>query len=88
MGICSEKANLDGLFGGVIVSKQGRTFVSILKVGPKVEKVEVVSGCVVPPSLAFGAPIRLCMTNAEQKFQDFNGSFTVAESAVIQLPAK
>lgn len=87
MGMCSEKANMDGLFGGVTVAKSGKTFVSVLKVGPKIEKVEVVSGCVVPPKLAFGSPIRLALTNAEQKFQDFNGSYTVAESAIIQVPA-
>lgn len=87
MGMCSEKATLDGLFGGVQIGKTSkRTFVTIIKVGPKLEKVEVVSGLPVPAGLLFGAPVRLCMTNAEQKFQDFNGSYTVAESAVIQVP--
>ncbi|MDD2540062.1 MAG: hypothetical protein PHH28_03340 [Desulfuromonadaceae bacterium] len=87
MGMTSEKAILDGLFGGVTIGKTSkRTFVTIMKPGPKLEKVEVTGGLPVPSGLLFGASIRLCMTNAEQKFQDFNGSFTVAESAVIQVP--
>ena len=89
MGFCAEKVNLDGLFGGVTVAKSnGKTYVSVMSPGPKIDKVEVVNPVTVPNGLAFGAPVRLALTNAEQKFKDFNGSFCVAETLVFQLPSK
>ena len=86
MGFCAEKVNIDGLFGGVTIAKNGKTYVSVLSAGPKIDKVETASQVVVPPALPFGATIRLCLTNAEQKFKDFNGSFCCAETVSIQVP--
>jgi len=86
MGMIVEKANLVGLFGGFTTSKNtGRHFLAILTPGPKVDKVELPKPPQIPPGLEFGSRVNILLTNAEQKFSDFNSSFSVASSAEITV---
>lgn len=86
MGMVVEKAKLLGLFGGFSTSKNtGRHFLTILSPGPKVDKVELPSPPVIPAGLEFGSKIEILLSNAEQKFSDFNSSFSTASSAQIVL---
>ena len=80
------KAKLIGLYGGFTTSKNtGRHFLAILSPGPKVDKVELPSAPVIPPTVEFGSKIEITLANAEQKFSDYNSSFSVASSASIAL---
>lgn len=84
MGMIVEKAKLLGLYGGFSTAKNtGRHFLAILSPGPKIDKVELPSPPVIPPGVEFGTRIEIMLSNAEQKFSDFNSSFSVASSAVI-----
>lgn len=86
MGLIVENARLVGLFGGVSTSKtSGRHFVAIVTPGPKIEKVEVPVLPTLPPGLEFGSRIELVVKDAEQKFSDFNSSFSTARSSVISI---
>lgn len=82
----SEKSKIIGLFGGVATSKEGRHFMFTMKPGkwaPFLEKVETPSLVPVPPGVIFGTPVNVILTNVEQKFSDFNSSFSFAETAVV-----
>lgn len=88
MGMISEKAKFVGLFGGVATSKEGRHFMFMMKPGkwaPFLDKVETPKELAIPAGVVFGTPIELSLTNAEQKFADFNSSFSFAETAVIHV---
>lgn len=88
MGMVVEKAKLVGLFGGFTTSKTGRHFLAILTPGPKVDKVELPSAPTLPAGIEFGSRIEVLLSNAEQKFADFNNSFSTCTAALIQLVSK
>lgn len=86
MGFKAEKVILSGLFGGLNHAKNGKTYLSVLSPGPIVDKVQVEDGKVnLPDSVVFGTPVNVLLSNAEQKFKDFNGSFSSAQSVQLQI---
>ena len=87
MGMVVDKASMTGLYGGMTTAKNGKTYLSVLSPGPKVDKVQLECGPVaIPPGVTFGTPVVVALLKAEQKFQDFNGSYSVADNAQI-VPA-
>lgn len=86
MGVVSEKSLLEGLYGGFTTAKNGNQYLSVISQGPKIHKVRVKNIPVIPPVVHFGTPICAELFMAEVKFQDFNGSFTEADSVKIIPP--
>jgi len=87
MGFCAEKVALVGLFGGLNRAKNGKVYLSILSEGPKVDKVQIDdTQVVVPPGVVFGTPVCANLSHAEQKFQDYNGSFSVCKTVLFSVP--
>lgn len=87
MGFCAEKVALVGLFGGLNRAKNGKLYLSILSPGPKVDKVQIDDvEVLIPQGVVFGTPICANLNHAEQKFQDYNGSFSTAKSVLFSVP--
>jgi hypothetical protein len=85
MGIIADKASIKGVFGGMSNAKSGKIFISVMSAGPKIDKVCLVPGSVVEGSAVFGQMVSVDLHQAEQKFQDYNGSFSVAVAAKINV---
>lgn len=84
MGLVADKAVLEGLFGGVKNGmKNGKNYISVISVGPVIDKVECSTAIAVPEGLPFGFPVRLELVEAEQAFKDFNGSFNRAKTVTV-----
>jgi hypothetical protein len=88
MGVVSEKSVLNGLYGGTSITKQGHHYIYVMSPGPKIHKVRSQAPVAVPQGLLFGTPIDCSLTMAEQKFSDFNGSFTDADSVSVKISVK
>lgn len=84
MGLIVDKAKIVGLFGGFQVSKAGKFFLSIVSPGPKIDKIQLDMALAVPDGCVFGSRVEVLLNSCEQKFMDFNGSYSVAVSAVLQ----
>ncbi|KAB0666805.1 hypothetical protein F6V25_05160 [Oryzomonas japonica] len=87
MGMVVDKARITGIYGSFTTSKSGKHFLAIVSPGPKIDKVRVEQVPAIPENVVFGTPVNVAMLEAEQKFQDFNGSFSTAK-AVQVLPVK
>jgi len=86
MGMIVDKAVLSGLMGGVNVAKSGKAFLSIISEGPKIDKVCLQDrGKVAGGEIPFGTPVHVEILQVEQKFKDFNGSYSEALSATVKL---
>lgn len=88
MGIIADKGSLTGLFAGLNKAKNGKQYLSVFSEGPKIDKVEIVNSVVVPQGISFGVPVVVQLINVEQKFKDFNGSFSTARDAQILKDVK
>lgn len=85
MGLIAKECVLIGLFVGSSTSKTGKHFLSIVSPGPKIHKVQVEEPVKLLDGVEFGTPVTVTLFYAEQKFQDFNGSFTSASSVAITI---
>jgi hypothetical protein len=88
MGAISENSKIIGLYGGSATSKEGRHFSYFMKPGkwaPFLEKIETPSPISIPAGVVFGTAVTLLLKDSEQKFGDYNSSFTHAAEAVIHV---
>lgn len=91
MGFVASQVVLTGLFGGLNNAKSGKQYLSVMSSpGPKVDKVELPQGVVIklPPDTVFGTPVSIVLENVDQRFKDFNGSFSTATGAVVNRDVK
>jgi hypothetical protein len=84
MGMIVDKAAISGLFGGVNHAKSGKSFLSILSPGPKIDKFCFRDRKAISGDFPFGTPVIVELTGIEQKFSDFNGSYSEADACQIK----
>ena len=81
MGMIVDKASITGLMGGLTNAKNGTTYLAIISKGPKIDKFALPNAASVVGNAEFGAPVNVELQGIEQKFSDFNGSYSQVMSA-------
>lgn len=79
-----DKAVIMGIMGGVNHAKSGKSFLSVISPGPKIDKFCFKDRRAITGDVPFGTPVTVELTGIEQKFSDFNGSYSEADTALIK----
>lgn len=88
MGMIVDKASINGIFGGITNAKTGKTYLAIVSPGPKIDKFAFANAQSIVGSAAFGDLVTVELLKIEQKFSDFNGSFSESQAAKITVAQK